>query len=245
MVLITADQSPAPASSALCSKGSIADGYLSSAAIPPKYYVDDKVAMQVWWHSLLELACPHGILEGLVISKNRFMTAFLNAIEDFVRQIRLECQSNAPDYVQLQAFGKCMREICLASNFDLSQFRRAGPGEEFMYPLSEDPAGGPSVYLVSDGVGVNTPPHDHRTWAVIVGLAGTEFHVFYDCADANSLTETKACAVAKGDVLVMTESDIHAIDATRGMHPTWHVHLYGRSQASLPSFASRCYPTTD
>ena len=102
-----------------------------------------------------------------------------------------------------------------------------------------------SCHLVSDGVGVNTPPHDHRTWAVIVGLAGTEFHVFYDCADANSLTETKACAVAKGDVLVMTESDIHAIDATRGMHPTWHVHLYGRSQARLPSFASRCYPTTD
>ena len=47
MVLITADQSPAPASSALCSKGSIADGYLSSGTVPPKYYVDDKVAMPI------------------------------------------------------------------------------------------------------------------------------------------------------------------------------------------------------
>ena len=172
------------------------------------------------------------------------MTASLNALEDFARQIRVECQRNAPEHAQLQAFGERLRDICLASNFDLSQFQQAGPGEEFMYPLSEDPDGGPSVYLVSDGVGVNTPPHDHRTWALIVGLSGTEFHVFYDCADAH-LTETKECAVASGDVLVMTDSDIHAIDATRGIHPTWHVHLYGRSQARLPSFASRCYPTKE
>lgn len=172
------------------------------------------------------------------------MTASLNVIEDFARQIRGECQIKTPEYAQLQAFGERLKKICLASNFDLSQFQLAGPGEEFMYPLSEDPAGGPSVYLVSDGVGVNTPPHDHRTWAVIVGLSGIEFHVFYYCADAH-MRMVKECAVASGDVLVMTDSDIHAIDATRGIHPTWHVHLYGRSQASLPSFASRCYPTNE
>jgi hypothetical protein len=34
---------------------------------------------------------------------------------------------------------------------------------------------------------------------------------------------------------------VHAIDANQGEHPTYHLHLYGRSLASLPDFEKRCY----
>ena len=35
------------------------------------------------------------------------------------------------------------------------------------WPLAPDNS--PSLYLVSDGHGVITPPHEHKTWVIIAG----------------------------------------------------------------------------
>lgn len=171
------------------------------------------------------------------------MNDHLHGIDKFVQQVRADFTATDPEYSQLQPMGQALKSICMAKGFATGLFRQADPGEELMYPLSVDPNGGPSAYLVSDGIGVDTPPHDHHTWAVIVGLRGTEYHLFYRRLDNTSHTviNTAECAVATGDILVMEKSEVHAIDAGRGQHPTWHVHLYGRAQSKLPDFASRCY----
>lgn len=116
-----------------------------------------------------------------------------------------------------------------------------------MYALCEAPDGGPSLYLVSDGEGVDTPPHDHKTWVVIVGLSGCEYHEFYEPVQSTgkSVCRAREYSVGAGDVLILSATDIHGIDSAKGQHPTYHLHLYGRSQKALPAFSSRCYTMQD
>lgn len=164
-------------------------------------------------------------------------------LDDFINRIRSEFSVNSPTRPELEVIGHELISICSEYVFDQSLYRCARPGEELMYDLCVDPKGGPSIYLVSDGAGVDTVPHEHQTWAIIVGIQGEEFNVFYKPAGRNSrlVTRSGQCCIREGDVLIMEAHEIHAIDSSTGIHPTYHVHLYGRSLVSLPNFASRCY----
>lgn len=164
-------------------------------------------------------------------------------LDDFVAQIRSAYSGKDPERVELLRLGNALKALCATGNFDADHYPLARPGEALMHALNEDPRGGPSLYLVSDGLGVDTVPHEHQTWAVIIGIKGAEFNIFYKAVgdehrNASRLSDRLA---GEGDVLVMEAHEIHAIDSRRGIHPTCHVHLYGRSLASLPNFASRCF----
>lgn len=162
---------------------------------------------------------------------------------DFIERIRSEFSSKIPTREELEVVGEELRAICSGVFFEESMYRLACPSEELIYELSVDPNGGASIYLVSDGAGVSTPPHEHQTWAIVVGVQGEEFNVFYQStgSDHRHVSRVGEHCIRAGDVLVMESHEIHAIDADRGIHPTYHVHLYGHSLVSLPSFGSRCY----
>ncbi len=147
----------------------------------------------------------------------------MTALDDFMTQIRADYAGREPARAELEALGRALQTLCATFPFD--------------------PRGGPSLYLVSDGEGVDTVPHHHQTWAVILGIRGEEFNVFRTpTGDGQGRVVTCGEArVGPGDLLVMEAHEIHAIDSRRGVHPTYHVHLYGRALASLPSFASRCH----
>ena len=164
-------------------------------------------------------------------------------LHDFAERTRLEYSQREPERSELQRLGNELKAICAKGNFDASTYPLALPGEALMHELNVDPRGGPSLDLVSDGVGVDTVPHEHQTWAVIIGIKGAEFTVFYKAEgdEHRHASRVSDRLAGEGDVLVMESHEIHAIDSRRGIHPTCHVHLYGRSLASLPSFASRCY----
>lgn len=166
-------------------------------------------------------------------------------IADFMHNIRSRCVHRPTDEQALQSIANELR--CLSVGLDTSAYRYAEQGEELMYPLCEDPDGGPSLYLVSDGEGVDTPPHDHQTWVVIVGLSGCEYHVFYEPEEnsGKKVQRKREYPVGAGDVLILNAEDIHGINSVQGQHPTSHLHLYGRSQQVLPVFSSRCYRLLD
>lgn len=171
----------------------------------------------------------------------------LAPFESFIERIRSDFSTTVPTRSELEAIGNKLRTICSNVVFDENAYRLARPGEELMYELCVDPNGGPSIYLVSDGPGVDTVPHEHQTWAIVVGIRGAEFNAFYRRASQKDrlVVRSGERRVGEGDVLTMEAQEIHAIDSSLGAHPTFHVHLYGRSLASLPSFKSRSYVCKD
>jgi hypothetical protein len=57
------------------------------------------------------------------------------------------------------------RQLCAlacSSGWLAPTCRAANAGEELVYPLSVSEHDGLSLYLVSDSVGVVSPPHEHR-----------------------------------------------------------------------------------
>lgn len=126
-----------------------------------------------------------------------------------------------------------------ASSTDLGSFMRAEPGEELLHALFAHPTG-PTLYLVSDGVGVTSPPHEHMTWAVIVGLSGFELNTLYSQGVGTAMHLVSELVVGPGDFIVLEPVAIHATSVV-GTQPTLHLHMYGRPLHTLPPFAARVH----
>lgn len=131
--------------------------------------------------------------------------------------------------------------LSIVARLDTEQFPAAAPGEEVVYPLIESP-NGPSIYIVSDGVGTSSPPHEHQTWAVIVGVSGRELNTFYAVPPSRSrrVLALASQSIGAGEFTVLDPLVIHATSVVGGA-PTYHLHVYGRSLASLPAFTLRTY----
>jgi predicted metal-dependent enzyme (double-stranded beta helix superfamily) len=108
--------------------------------------------------------------------------------------------------------------------------------------LAEDARSGIALYLVSDAPGTVSPPHEHRTWAVIAGIRGVEANTLYRIIDSESRA-VEMCGevvVGAGQTLVLPERAIHST-AARGATATYHLHLYGKPLRSLPGLRVRTY----
>ena len=108
-----------------------------------------------------------------------------------------------------------------------------------MHLLSEDEDHGFALYAVAAHSASKTPPHDHTTWAVVVGVEGAEVNRHYRRVDdgtvagAGRLEETGATVVEPGAGVALMPDDIHSIERTSDA-PMLHFHLYGRSIEHLP-----------
>ena len=111
-----------------------------------------------------------------------------------------------------------------------------------VYELAISASRGPSLYLVSDGAGVTSLPHDHKTWAVIAGIRGQELNHHYRMQSFGQRTVVHAgrAEIGAGGVLVLDAGDIHSTEVV-GTQATFHLHLYGRPLHALPNFESRCH----
>lgn len=108
-----------------------------------------------------------------------------------------------------------------------------------MHLLSEDPDHGFALYAVAAHSESKTPPHDHTTWAVVVGVEGTEVNRHWRRVDAGSvdgkaeLEEAGVTVVEPGTGVALMPDDIHSIERSSAA-PMLHFHLYGRSIEHLP-----------
>jgi predicted metal-dependent enzyme (double-stranded beta helix superfamily) len=140
----------------------------------------------------------------------------------------------------LATVAESLRRFARSSVWHAAPFREAAKGEELLYELAVSPGSGPSLYLVSDGVGVVGPPHCHETWVVIAGIRGRELNHRYavHSLEARTVVHDTEVEVGPGQALVLAAADIHSTEV-RGARPTFHLHLYGRPLRDLPSFDSR------
>jgi len=122
---------------------------------------------------------------------------------------------------------------------DLASYMRASASEELLHPLHV-PDVGPACYLVSDGVRSKSPPHEHRTWAVIVGIDGKERNLVYSRGADRQLLVAREAVVGPGDTLVLDSAAIHSTTVA-GTESTFHIHVYGTALHQLAPFSARTY----
>ena len=101
------------------------------------------------------------------------------------------------------------------------------------HPLHMGPDNTPFVTALSWLPGRGAPPHNHGTWAVVVGVEGEELNVFWKrlddgskpgYADLRPFGEKRCCP---GDVMMMPSGTIHEVrNETDRVSLSFHV--YGR-----------------
>ncbi len=92
-----------------------------------------------------------------------------------------------------------------------------------------------SLFIVVDSwlPGRGVPPHDHGTWAVVVGMTGPEHNIFWERTDDGSdsghaeLRKVREEIVSIGDVASMKTGEIHSVE-NRTDETTLSFHVYGR-----------------
>ena len=105
---------------------------------------------------------------------------------------------------------------------------------EFFDVLSVDDDGRFELYIEVADQTVDVPPHDHTTWAVVVGIEGDELNRLYD-ADPNGGTPPtlrEEVHVGPGTGVAMMPEDFHSIHMAEGER-NMHLHLYGLCFAKL------------
>ena len=100
-----------------------------------------------------------------------------------------------------------------------------GMPNNFMYLLHGGGDEQPALYLNSaSGRPYETPVHNHKTWAVIVGVEGEELNRIYEHTPDNRVREIERITVRPEDGVAFLGEDLHAI---RVDVPLLHFHLYG------------------
>jgi predicted metal-dependent enzyme (double-stranded beta helix superfamily) len=122
--------------------------------------------------------------------------------------------------------------------FSFDQFPVLHEGST-MHLLSEDDDHGFALYAVAARGVSETPPHDHTTWAVVVGVEGEERNRLYrriddgGAPDGARLEPAGETVVRPGAGVALMPEDIHSI-RRESSAPMLHFHLYGRSIEHLP-----------
>ena len=157
-------------------------------------------------------------------------------IKKHVDKIRDLVGDSAPDLSQLEQVKELL--IKLAAHKDLFSLEDFPPPEadskrrSCLYRLSEDDNYGFALYAnVADGK-VDAPPHDHTTWAVIVGLIGEEENRFYKKAE-EGVAQTGGAVVKDGTGVALQPDDLHSIHINEGS-PVLNFHMYGRALEQVP-----------
>lgn len=111
--------------------------------------------------------------------------------------------------------------------------------------LHEEPNHDLAVFLISWLPNRGTTPHNHKTWAVVVGLKGQEQEVSYDRLDDGSnpgyadLRRTDSHVMTAGDIACCYPEHIHSVwnvgkDISMSLHTYGrHINYTGRSQFDL------------
>jgi catechol 2,3-dioxygenase-like lactoylglutathione lyase family enzyme/predicted metal-dependent enzyme (double-stranded beta helix superfamily) len=100
-----------------------------------------------------------------------------------------------------------------------------------LYRLSEDDDRRFALYLNSSGGAVATPPHDHTTWAVVVGFEGQELNRFYRRSAEGGVEQVGQAIVEAGTGVAMLPEDLHSIHIEG---PALNFHCYGLALEHLP-----------
>ncbi|MDA1089790.1 MAG: hypothetical protein O3A85_05700 [Proteobacteria bacterium] len=111
-------------------------------------------------------------------------------------------------------------------------------GKGVIYRLSEDEGHRFALYASTGVPGKRVKPHNHTTWAVIVGVHGEEQNYFYERTDDGSqqgigeLQQTGDFNIVAGTGVALMPDDIHSIENMTDKKNV-HLHMYGLALEQL------------
>ncbi len=146
----------------------------------------------------------------------------------------LEPEPEESDLAQL-----AIELLAWTQRHDLASYKKATASEELLYPLYVAEVR-PAAYLVSDGVLSKSQPHEHHTWAVIVGIEGQELNHLFRLGPDRQLRISHDTVVGPGNSLVLDSMTIHSTTVA-STQPTFHIHVYGKALERLAPFNTRTY----
>jgi len=106
-----------------------------------------------------------------------------------------------------------------------------------LYLLSEDDDHRFALYANSTNRRYVNAPHNHTTWAVIVGVHGEEPNRLYKRTDDGGVMETGKAVVRQGSGIGFMPDDLHSLDIP-GVAPMLNFHMYG---LAIPQLFKRQY----
>lgn len=121
------------------------------------------------------------------------------------------------------------RLVELSAQRDLFPFEDfPAPGADdkrtsFMYRLAQDSDDRFALYAQSSRGQVETPVHNHTTWAVVVGFDGQEHNRFFE-RTPDGVTQVDDHMVQAGTGVAMLPDDLHSIHIDG---PALNFHCYG------------------
>ena len=101
-----------------------------------------------------------------------------------------------------------------------------------LYRLAEDADCRFALYANSAHGKFSSPPHNHTTWAVIVGVSGEEHNRFYRRTADGGVEQTGGAVVAQGSGVAFLADDLHSIHID-AQQPMLNFHMYGQGLEQL------------
>ena len=175
----------------------------------------------------------------------------VSALQSSVAQLRKQAVARTVEQIRAVegrlGVSRAALEEIKALMLDLARHKELFPREDFplpggknaIYRLAEDADHRFALYMSCGMPGKRTPPHDHTTWAVIVGVEGDEENFFYERTDdrkvagKGTLRQIREEVVRNGTGVTLMPEDIHHIQT--GTTPNMHLHMYGLSLEHLPN----------
>lgn len=157
--------------------------------------------------------------------------AVANAMDD-IRMIEAELGMTRP---AVEAIRDRLVELSRHRDlFPLDDFPAPAPDEKrssALYRLSQDADDRYALYAQSSRGQVETPVHNHTTWAVVVGFHGQELNRFFHRTD-DGVEQTHDHLVQDGTGVAMLPDDLHSIHIEG---PSLNFHCYGLALEKLES----------
>lgn len=124
------------------------------------------------------------------------------------------------------------RLLDLAAQADLfpaEDFPPPEAGVDFpanVYRIAEDDDHRFALYVQSALGALDTPAHNHTTWAVIAGIRGDELNRFYERTADGGVAETGRQVVRQGTAVAFLPDELHSIHVANDDRVV-NFHMYG------------------
>ena len=155
-------------------------------------------------------------------------------LEQYVQDLRaITAQETDPEKIT-ERVAPLARKFAATPGWFRPEFRECDEEQGFgVHMLHEEPNHDLAVFLISWLPNRGTKPHNHKTWAVVVGMEGQEQEVNWDRLDDGS--KPGHAELELGGKHVMTAGDV-ARCYPEHIHSVWNVgkelsmslHTYGR-----------------
>lgn len=158
------------------------------------------------------------------------------AIDEMIAQVRAIAQHKGISRETLEDIKAVLVQVAKRKElFPLSDFQAAGsaPERRPMQALHRDADGRFALYMSTSISEQKPPPHNHATWAVIVGIQGEERNWIFKRTDDGSVPGKGTVQVvdervaSPGTGVALMPEDIHTIQGTPAAGGRLTFHLYG------------------